>query len=345
MIFFLLTLIGLLSFTVAKGEENQNANGPYIKEFKIFMDRDGQIAEIDWNNSIIYTSPPKPNNIMPVDPFVVRLPDGNAFPKALSVGTQVTIAISGIEDNDKFKIVVSLQKSKYELVPIFTGETKPLFRTTAKTRPQQQTSSFILDESGTTYKIEVARSTIKQAPTSNPLGSDTNDGKVIFSESLQTKARYNLGSHVGVFYPFGESTEYSLGYVSPNDVNATIMANKLRNVTMVFLGSVYPFGFEPEGEAFSFGRIQLNLATELSSSIFKKIYFGLGYDLTYFSISVLARFGAAQELQSGFSVGDQVSNSIKTVPTVSKNRLNWGVIVCLPLDLMISWLGKSMGIK
>jgi hypothetical protein len=334
-ILFLLALIGLLSYAVAKGNEDQNANCPCIKEFKIVMDRNGQVAEIWWNNSKIYTPPSSPDNIfMPVDPFMVRLPCRRAFPKALGVGTQVTIAINGIiKDNDKFKIAVTSQKSKYELVPIFTGKTELPSKKVPEIAARQM-CSFILDESGTTYKIEVTRADL------NPP-----QGKVIFDESLQTKARYYFGSHVGVFYPFRESAEYSLGYASPNDVNTTIMENKLRNVTMVIVGAVYPFGFEPEGKTFSYGRIQLNLATELSSSIFKKIYFGPGYDFTYFSLSVLFRFGATQEVQSGFKVGDQVSSSIKTVPTVSKNRLDWGLTVCLPLDLMIGWLGKSLGIK
>lgn len=330
-ILFLLVLIGLLSHALAKGNEDQNANCPGIKEFKIVMDHDGQVAEIWWNNSKIYTPPSLSDNIMPVDPFMVRLPCRRAFPKALSVGTQVTIAINGIKDKDKFKIDISSKKSKYELVPIFTGRTELPSKEVPKI-PARQMCSFILDESGTIYQIKVTR-------------EDLNSDKPIFVENLRTKARYYLGSHVGVFYPFRESAEYNLGYATPNDVNATIMDNKLRSVTMVFVGAVYPFGFEPEGKAFSYGRIQLNLATELSSSIFKKIYFGPGYDFTYFSISVLFRFGATQELQSGFKVGNQVSSSIKTVPAVSKNRLDWGVTVCLPLDLMIGWLGKSLGIK
>ena len=329
-VLFLLALIGLLSYAAAKGKEDQNANRSCIKEFKIVMDRNGQISEVDWNNSTIYTPPSSPNNSIPVDPFVVRLPGGRAFPKTLNVGTQVTITINGTTD-DEFNIVVSLQKNKYELVPIFKGETKPLKAMSGRKKPcpQQQVCSFILDESGTTYQINVIRADQKEP---------------IFTESLQTRARYYFGSHVGVFYPLGKSAEYDLGYASSNAVDATITENKLRDVTMVFVGSVYPFGFEPEGKAFSYRRIQLNLATEISSSIFKKIYFGPGYDFTYFSISVLARYGTTQELRSGFKVGDQVSSSIKTIPTFSKYRLDWGVTVCLPLDLMINWLGKSLGL-
>lgn len=325
-VFLFISLIVFLSYGVTRAN-----GGQCIKKFEIQMDRDGKLAGISWNSSKIYPpSTPPPQNSIPVDPFVVRLPDGKVFPRALSVGTQVTITIDG-EDTDTFKIAITSQKSKYELVPIFGGRTQ-ISGATTKTRNVPYTCSFILDESGTAYQIKIYRGELKAE-------------NLIFSESLQTRARYYLGSYVGVFYPFNESTEYSLGYVSPSDVNATIMENKLRNVSMIFIGSIYPFGFEPEDRAFSYRRIQLNLATELSSSIFKKIYFGLGYDFTYFSISTLFRFGGVQELQSGFMVGDQVSNSIKTVPTVSKNRLDWGITFCLPLDLMTGWLGKILGLK
>ncbi len=372
-IFLVLALFGLFSYAVAKGNENQIPNSSYPKDLKIVMDRDGLLAEVLWNNCRIYPpSEDSPKNDIPLDPFIVGLPGGKAFPKALSVGTQVTITI--ILDNkykDKFKIDIIPQKSSYELVPIFTGKTVPIERAIAA--PPTLTSSFILAESGTTYQIKVTRSTNGQAlkserssqsSTSFVQGSESNNknifnptheftgadqdsslDKVIFAESLKTRARYYLGSHMGTFIPFKKSVEYNLGYASPNDVNAIVMENMLRNVTMIFVGTVYPFGFEPEGEIFSCGRIQLNLATELSSAIFKKIYFGLGYDFTYFSISVLARFGATQELQSGFKPGDQVTGSIKTVPTVSKNKLDWGVTICLPLDLMLGWLGRSLGIK
>lgn len=330
MIFVLLALIGLLLHGVAMENDDQNENCHSKKIFVIEMDRSGQVEKVWWNNSEVYQRPSLPGTI-PADPFMVRLPCWRTFPKALGVGTQVKIVINGW-DVDEFRIVITSQKNKYELVPIFTGETKATRKETGAEKPLTQTCSFMLDESGTIYQIKVTR-------------ADLSSDKPIFVENLQTRARYYLGSHVGVFYPFRKFTEYNLGYASPNDVNAMILDNKLRTVTMVVVGSVYPFGFESEGNAFSYRRIQLNLATELSGSIFKKIYFGPGYDFTYFSISVLFRYGATQDLQSGFKVGDQVSSSIKTVPTVSKNRLDWGVTVCLPLNLMMGWLGKSLGLK
>jgi hypothetical protein len=376
-IFLTLALIGLLLYAAAKGNADQNSNSPCTKEFKIVMDRDGLIEEICWNNRRIYPTPSSLKNDIPLDPFIARLPGGEAFPKALSVGTKVTITIK-IDDKHKydiFKIDIIPQKSEYESVPIFAGKTeliKELIEIKAEPEEPPLISSFILNESGTTYQIKVTRSTSPQASpsteasqnsTSIASGSESNNkntavsihksadadqnssqGKIIFAESLQTRARYYLGSHVGVFIPFRESPDFNLGYTSPTDVNATIIENRLLNVTMVFIGSIYPFGFEPESKCISRRRIQLNLATELSSSIFKKIYFGPGYDFTYFSISVLARFGATQELQSGFKPGDQVTSSINTVPTLSKNKLDLGVTISFPLDLMIGWLGRSLGI-
>lgn len=331
--FFVLALIGLLSHVAAMGNENHNPDFPGVKELVIEMDSEGQVSNISWNNREIYQSPPSPSpsspKTIPLVPFMVRLlPGGRAFPKVLDVGTHVTIMINGF-DNDKYKIAITPQKSKYELVPIYTGETKA-YQPKEKPKPLKHTRTFLLDESGTVYQIKIFSN-----GSSDP----------IFVVNLQTRARYYLGSHVGIFCPFGKPAEYDLGYASSSDVNTTIMENKLRNATLVFVGTVYPFGFEPEGKAFSYRRIQLNLATELSSSIFKKIYFGPGYDFTFFSIGVLFRYGETQELRSGFKVGDQVSSSIKTVPTVSKNKLDWGITVCLPLNLMINWLGRSLGIR
>jgi len=340
MICLALVLFGLSSSVAAERNEAQNSKSPSPKEFKIVMDRDGVLSEVRWDNLQIFSpaQATQPNDI-PLDPFIVQLPGGPPFPRTLNVGAQVTIAINLDEtDNDSFKIKITPQKSKYEIIPIFAGATKPIRLMGVVKKcceaPRTLASSFILNESGTTYRIEVSRqATLKENET------------VIFTESLQTRTRYFLGSHVGVFIPFGRSAEYSLAYAGPNDAEATVMENNLRTVTMVFIGTLYPFGFEPESECWSHRRIQFNLAAELSSPIFKRIYFGLGYDFTYFSISLLARFGAIQELRNGFKPGDQVSNSIKTAPTVSKNKLDWGVTLCLPLDLMVGWLGRTLGIK
>jgi hypothetical protein len=257
---------------------------------------------------------------------------GGIIPKVFDAGTQVTIRITAVQAEDAFRISIVPRKVEYELVPIFTGKTVPSgdrSRTEAT-----KTCSFILDRSGTAYEIKVVRT--DQAPP---------QGKVIFAGSLRTKARYRLGSHVGAFYPLSASPEYALGYAGPDAAAPVIMESRLRSATMVFVGTVYPFGLEPEGKFFSYRRIQLNLATELSGSIFKKVYFGLGYDLTYVSVGALFRYGETRALQSGFMVGDRVPAGLDTAPTVSKNRLDVGLTVCLPLHLMIGWLGRSLGIK
>jgi hypothetical protein len=252
----------------------------------------------------------------------------------LNVGTKVTIKISDFVDGGTYRINIATQKIKYDLLPIYTGKTQGIVTKAVPTVTNEW--SFFLDESGTTYAIKVTRLATDPAKDKD---------KDIFTENLQTRARYYFGSHIGVFVPFGQSTKYSLGYMTPSDTNATIMENKRQNVTMVFIGSIYPFGFEPEGEVLTPRRVQVNLATELSGSIFQKIYFGLGYDFTYFSISLLGRFGATDELQNGFKPGDLITGSLKSVPTVSKNKWDWGMTLNLPIDLMMGWLGKSLGLK
>jgi len=299
-------------------------------ELRIKMDREGAVCKIEWDG--VETTPAKTDPWL--DPFLVRAADGRLLPKEFETGTLVTISIVGAKTDDRFKIGVALKKNTYELVSIYTGKTVAAPVKYAGGPPADHT--FVLDEPGTTYQIKVTR-----------LGKDADKDKEkeIFSESLQTRARYWFGSHVGIFEPFEATSEYSLGYVTKDDAKATIVETRRRNVTMIFIGTIYPFGFEPAGAIFSPRRIQIDLATELSSAIFKKLYFGLGYDFTFFSIGVLGRFGAVDELKSGFLPGDQVATDIKDVPTVSKNKQDWGLVLCVPLDLMAGWLGRAVGIK
>jgi hypothetical protein len=327
-----LTLFGLLSYATAKGNQGQQMDRPGPKGLEIVMDRDGKLERIGWNNKPVYP-PPDTVDIIPADPFIVRLPNGGAIPKAFNSGTRVTIMITAIRQKDAFQVSITPRKAEYELVPIFTGKTVPSDQAGAK-KPPVKICSFILDKSGTVYDIKVVRTGHAPPP-----------GKVIFAESLRTKARYYFGSHVGGFVPLRKSSEYALGYAGPDAADPVIMESRLRSVPMVFVGTVYPFGFEPESRLLSRRRVQLNLGTELSGQIFKKVYFGLGYDFTYFSVGALVRYGETQALQSGFAVGDPVPDGVDEAPTVAKNKLDIGLTVCLPLDLMIGWLGRSLGIK
>jgi hypothetical protein len=334
-----LALAALYSQAVAQaGKEPTSTTAGKLQ---ITMTRDGAITAVTWKGVSLYSNPiPKVKDTpyLSLDLSAIRFTTGKAFPKELPTGTPVTITIAGAQNEDKFNITIATQRAKFDLVPIFMGETEPsnrrTYASTAAGPEHDLASSFTLDESGTTYQIKVTK-----------LDTDPAKDKDIFTESLQTLARYYFGSHIGVFVPIGKSSEYSLGYASPSDTNLTVMENKLRNISMVFIGTVYPFGMEPDGEYCSYRRIQLNLATELSSAIFQKIYFGIGYDFTYASISLLGRLATVQELQSGFKPGDKITGGLTSAPTASRNKLDWGVAICMPINLMMSWLGKSLGLK
>jgi hypothetical protein len=338
-----LALIGLVSIISAKAKKDEKADCRCHEEFKIIMNGDGQIEQVIWNTMTVYLAQnDSSNGNIFVDPFNVRLPGQMAFPKALSVGTEVKITLKNVKgQNAKFVITAIPKKTKYDVVPIFTGKTELTERVAEL---EEYKCSFFLDESGTTYEIKVTRSTTDKA-SDKP---DEQAPKVIFDECLRTRARYYLGSCVGISFPLRKSARYSLGYVNATSGDATIVENYSLNVRMVFLGSIYPFGFEPEDGTLSYRRIQLNIGTEISSSIFKQIYFGPGYDFTYCSIGVLFRYGETQELQSGFNVGELITNGIayqEPVPLVSKNKFGWGLTLCLPVDFLFSWLGKAVGAK
>jgi hypothetical protein len=329
-----IAFFGLLSYASAAGSQRQQAGDPGDKGLEIVMDREGKVESVRWNGERAYPPAGPTAGAVHADPFIVGLPDGAALPKAFEAGTRVTIRITAVRKRDALQISISPKKAEYELVPIFTGKTVPVGDAARAEEIEDKTSSFILDRSGTVYEVKVIRT--GQAPP---------PGKVIFAESLRTRPRYYLGSHVGAFVPLRRSSEYALGYAGPDAAAPVIMESRLRSVPMVFVGTVYPFGFEPGCEAVSPRRVQVNLGTELSGQIFKKVYFGLGYDFTYFSVGALFRYGETQALQSGFSVGGPVPDGVDEAPTVAKNKLDIGLTVCLPLDLMIGWLGRSLGIK
>lgn len=328
----ILAFIGLLSCASAAGSQGQQTDDPGVKGLEIVMDHLGKLERISWNGEQAY--PTENGRAIPEDPFIVRWSKGGVIPEAFDAGTQVTIKITAIKAKEALRVSIAPRKAEYELVPIFTGKTVTRKGATSCEPPKAMTCSFILDKSGTAYDVKVTRT-----------DQDTPSGTAIFAGSLRTKARYYFGSHVGAFVPIRKSSEYGLGYAGPDAADPEIMESRLRSVPMVFVGTIYPFGFEPESALLSPRRVQVNLGTELSDQVFKTFYFGLGYDFTYFSVGALFRYRETQALQSGFSVGDPVPDDLDDAPTVAKNRLDIGLTVCLPLDLMIGWLGRSLGIK
>jgi len=299
---------------------------------EIVMDHEGKLERICWNGEQAYPTKTGRTDLIPEDPFIVRWSKGGIIPEAFDAGTQVTIRITAVKTEDALRVSIASRKAEYELVPIFTGKTVRV--EDARFAEGTRTCSFILDKSGTAYDVKVIRT-----------DQDPPAGTAIFAGTLRTKARYYFGSHVGAFVPMRRSSEYALGYAGPDAAEPVIMESRLRSVPMVFIGTIYPFGFEPGGEVLSPRRVQVNLGTELSGAIFKKVYFGLGYDFTYFSVGALVRYGETRALQNGFAVGDPVPDGVDEAPTVARNRLDIGLTVCLPLDLMIGWLGRSLGIK
>ena len=333
----ILAFMGLLSYASAAGSPRQRADDPGVRGLEIVIDHEGMLERICRNGEQAYPAKTGRTDLVPADPFIVRWSKGGIVPEAFDAGTQVTIRITAVKAGDAIRVSIVSRKTEYELVPIFTGKTVPVDAEAFKAliKPTKvMTCSFILDKSGTAYDVKVIRT-----------DQDPPAGTAIFAGSLRTKARYHFGSHVGAFVPLRKSSEYALGYAGPDSADPMIMETRLRSVPMVFVGTVYPFGFEPGGEVLSPRRVQVNLGTELSGQIFKKVYFGLGYDFTYFSVGALFRYGETRRLQSGFSAGDPVPDGVDEAPTVAKNRLDVGLTVCLPLDLMIGWLGRSLGIK
>ncbi len=102
-------------------------------------------------------------------------------------------------------------------------------------------------------------------------------------------------------------------------------------------------GYEPEAPL-GLRAFQINLGTEISSSILKSIYVGIGYDLRVVSLNLFAGFFRTDQLAPGYFVGQDIVNQ-KTdgVPLVGKSDYWIGVCLGLPINLA-GIFGKILGL-
>lgn len=200
---------------------------------------------------------------------------------------------------------------------------------------------FHFAEAGKKYTVS-----IKRYSTLDDKLKQTNAYK-IFTMDFFTYHRFKLGLHTGVFFPFSRFKSFSLNYNNTsveNDQKAFVDEGTYWEPKVIFFVSYYFAGFEPESKRIG-GRFCLNIGTELSSAIFKKLYFGFGYSFNYFSVSLFCSYGKKDKLAKDYPVGTVIENpNITAVPLEKEEDLRAGLVLSFPMDIATGLLGKLLGI-
>ena len=175
----------------------------------------------------------------------------------------------------------------------------------------------------------------------------------IFNETFYTYFRDYFGVHAGIFFPFKKSDSYGLAHSKtapvqgvpgpyPKVTHGTVFQPK----ALVFL-SISP-GVESERIIFGnqfWKRLHLNIGTEISESVLKKIYLGLGFEIKHFSINLFVSHGKEDILDPDYEVDEEIVNpAITAVPLSKEPQWRLGMGLSFPLDLATSILGKLIGL-
>lgn len=201
---------------------------------------------------------------------------------------------------------------------------------------------IILNSNGKIYKIVLTRY-LKEYYDSREKGVK------IYEKQFKTYLRQYHGLHLGVLFPFYKLDDYEIGYELPSGEIPgyyRIVESSSWKPSMIIYASLYPFGLEPGNKRFlTFRRLQLDIGTELSGSIFDKVYIGVGYNLTLVSFNIFACMGEFGKLRNHYKTWEPISENLKSVPMEPAFKIKWGLSICLPFDFAITWIGKVMGVK
>ena len=195
-----------------------------------------------------------------------------------------------------------------------------------------------LEKAGQTYSIKITRYKSFDDKLSE-------GGKVIFDNSVRTFNRYSFGLNAGVFFPISYLAKtYNLFYANPSDptegVRPIIHQRKYWNPRAIVFLSYYPCGFEPERK----GTFQINVGTEISSSIMASIYLGVGYAKQYYSINIFGGYFTEKVLPDNYSINQPIQNkNISSVPLIDKGRLSVGFSLAFPFTIA-GIFGKLIGL-
>lgn len=268
-----------------------------------------------------------------------------------SKGDIIQLKIS-VPQNENFYFVADMNREdrKVKSIPIYTDgqfERNFLKSGAAETGNQIVPFEFQFKEAGSKYTLTITRYNKK------PDGDEKVQCLVIFKKVFHTYHRYIFGIKAGIFFPFSEykTDVYSLKYqntAAAEEQLPSIVHSQNKDAKLILFLSIYPPGFEP-GRRITpdnfFRRFHLNIGTEVSKSVLKKMYLGVGYELKTVSINIFYSRGKEDVLADGYAPGTVIVNpKITSVPVSSKSISRWGIAVSLPIDIATNLLGKIIGI-
>jgi len=239
-----------------------------------------------------------------------------------------------------FSFEVIMEKVKVTSIPVYEGQ--QIGFKDARDTELIELGKVILTKSETIYNVVITRFNSLEEKLKKK------NGAIIFKRGFETYRRYYLGMNIGFLFttPFKSTESYKLEFESPTAEKRTILADNIYEPRMLIFCSIYPWGFEPERPLSEnlIKRVHINFGTELSKSIFKKLYMGAGCNLSnYFSLDLFVILGKEGTLSNGFSVGTEVQSALKTVPLDYKTKWSFGVAFSLPFDIVAKSLGKVFG--
>lgn len=202
--------------------------------------------------------------------------------------------------------------------------------------------SLILDVSGQKYSLKITRYNSFEERLK------AKEGFVIFLGDFNTYHKYFVGLNAGLLLPLGKNfyiyALYPKDPTDPSDTSAfTIKQTRYYQTKAILFASIYPWGIEPEAPL-TWRNIHFNLGTEISSSIMKSLYIGIGYDFRFFSINLFGGFYKINELAAGYYVNQDVINKkIENLPLIEKCDKLCGLAVSFPINLAAIF-GKILGL-
>jgi hypothetical protein len=173
---------------------------------------------------------------------------------------------------------------------------------------------------------------------------------VIYEGHFSTYHVYYVGLNAGWLFPLNKNFySYSLYHTDPADGSdgslQTLRRTRYYQTKAILFASIYPWGIEPEGPL-SWKNTQLNLGTELSSSIMKSLYVGVGYDFRFFSVNLFYGITKASVLPDEYAnyANQTIANKkITSLTLLEKWDKFAGLAISFPFSLAAIF-GKLIGL-
>jgi hypothetical protein len=201
-------------------------------------------------------------------------------------------------------------------------------------------------KSGKQYTSSIVRYDSKD----DKLKQTSSNSYKIFKETFRTYHRYYIGLNAGLFFPFSKTDTYGLQFTNSEvkeEQNPTVVQSSTKNVKAIIFLSFYP-GIEPERKIefkHFYQRFHFNVGTEVSNTILKRLYLGLGFEFSNFSLNIFYSTGKEDKHDPDYPPGTVIKNpKITTVPLIKESISRWGIVISVPIDVATGPLGKLIGI-